>query len=48
MTGEEKNILMQWMQKAANDLLAARILIDANPLILDIACFHCQQATENT
>lgn len=46
MTGEEKNILMQWMQKAANDLLAAKILIDANPLILDIACFHCQQATE--
>jgi len=40
MTEEEKNILLQWTEKAANDLLAAQILIEASPLILDIACFH--------
>lgn len=46
MTEEEKNILLQWTEKAANDLLAAQILIEASPLILDIACFHCQQSIE--
>lgn len=46
MTGEEKDILLQWLDKAAHDLIAADILIKANPLILDIAWFHCQQAVE--
>ncbi len=43
---EEQNILSQWLEKAGHDLIAAAILIEANPLILDIACFHCQQAIE--
>lgn len=46
MTSHEKDILLQWLHKAAHDLIAADILIKANPLILDIACFHCQQAVE--
>ena len=33
-------------RKASHDLIAAEILIQANLLILDIACFHCQQAVE--
>jgi len=41
MTNEEKDILLQWIQKAEHDLMAASILIEANPIILDIACFHC-------
>ncbi len=44
MTREEKEILLQWIEKATHDLIAADILIQANPIILDIACFHCQQA----
>ncbi len=46
MTQEEKEILEQWLQKAAHDLIAAKILIETDPIILDIACFHCQQAIE--
>ena len=46
MSELEKNIVAQWIEKADNDLIAAKILIEANPLILDIACFHCQQAIE--
>ena len=46
MTKEEKEILLQWIEKAEHDLIAALILIDANPIILDIACFHCQQSIE--
>ncbi|HEY5462257.1 MAG TPA: HEPN domain-containing protein [Hanamia sp.] len=46
MTTEEKNYLEQWLQKAEHDLLAARLIIDYQPIILDISCFHCQQAVE--
>ena len=46
MTPDEKEILLQWIEKADHDLMAADILLQANPLILDIACFHCQQAVE--
>lgn len=46
MTKEEKDILEQWVQKASHDLIAAKILIDTSPVILDIACFHCQQSIE--
>ncbi len=46
MTSEEQEILLQWLEKASHDLIAADILIQANPMILDIACFHCQQAVE--
>ena len=46
MTREEKGILLQWIEKADHDLIAADILIQSNPIILDIACFHCQQAVE--
>lgn len=46
MTDSEKDILLQWIQKAEHDLIAAAILIEANPIVLDIACFHCQQAIE--
>ena len=27
-------------------MIAAKILIEASPIILDIACFHCQQSIE--
>ena len=46
MTPDDKEILLQWIEKADHDLMAADILLQANPLILDIACFHCQQAVE--
>ena len=35
-----------WLQKAENDLQSAQRLLEIEPLILDTACFHCQQATE--
>lgn len=34
------------LKKAEHDLIAASMIIDLNPIILDIACFHCQQAVE--
>jgi HEPN domain-containing protein len=45
MTDREQ-VVLQWLERAEVDLRAAEILIEADPLILDIACFHCQQAVE--
>jgi HEPN domain-containing protein len=36
----------EWLIKAKRDLMAAKILIDHEPPVLDAACFHCQQAAE--
>lgn len=46
MNQDEKDILAQWIEKVNHDLIAAALIIDSNPIILDIACFHCQQAIE--
>jgi HEPN domain-containing protein len=46
MTEAEKKHLEQWIEKAEHDLIAAKLIIEHQPLILDIACFHCQQAVE--
>ena len=36
----------EWLQRAKDDLLSARILIEHDPPVLGTACFHCQQAVE--
>ena len=36
----------QWLEKAEHDLLNAETVIKYQPLVLDTACFHCQQAVE--
>jgi HEPN domain-containing protein len=46
MTENEKRHLNQWIEKAEHDVIAAKLIIEHQPIILDIACFHCQQAVE--
>ncbi len=46
MRNELKEYIKGWFIKADNDLTIARMIFEHNPLILDIACFHCQQAVE--
>jgi HEPN domain-containing protein len=46
MKEDERIYLQQWLEKAEHDLLAARLILDHQPIILDISCFHCQQAVE--
>ena len=36
----------EWLSKAREDLLSARILLGHDPPVLSTACFHCQQAVE--
>lgn len=40
------DFIRQWLEKADHDLIAAKVLLEYNPMVLDNACFHCQQAVE--
>ena len=46
MKSEQKELIEKWLEKAKHDELASKSLIKHRPLILDTACFHCQQAVE--
>ena len=43
-----KTYIEAWLLKAENDLLSAQRLLEIEPMILDNACFHCQQAIEKS
>ena len=48
MTQAHKRYVESWLQKANNDLASAARLLEIEPMILDTACFHCQQAVEKS
>ncbi|HWZ35352.1 MAG TPA: HEPN domain-containing protein [Mucilaginibacter sp.] len=46
MTPELRTYIESWINKAEHDLISAQRLLEIEPMILDNACFHCQQAIE--
>ncbi len=46
MTGKAKAYIKKWLEIADHDFEAAQIILEYNPVILDISAFHCQQAVE--
>ena len=48
MTQALKDYINAWLQKADSDIISAQRLIKIEPMILDNACFHCQQAIEKS
>jgi len=44
MTLALKAYIESWLGKEEHDLLSARRFLEIEPVILDNACFHCQQA----
>lgn len=38
----------EWLRKARNDLVSARILLAHGDPVTDTACFRCQQSVEKT
>ena len=46
MTQDDIDYIREWLRKADDDIIIAGRAIDFPPVILDIACFHCQQAVE--
>ena len=48
MNEELRNYIAGWLHKAYNDIIAAQRLMEQDPIILDYACFHCQQSVEKS
>jgi HEPN domain-containing protein len=48
MTAVLKEYINAWLQKAESDIISAQRLLEIEPMILDSACFHCQQAVEKS
>lgn len=48
MTPDFKEYIQAWLVKAEHDLVSAQRLLEIQPMILDSACFHCQQAVEKS
>lgn len=46
MSPEKKEIVFGWYEKADQDILAAEIVSEANPILYDVAAFHAQQCAE--
>ena len=48
MTEDLKEFINAQLLKADHDIITAQRLLDIEPMILDNACFHCQQAVEKS
>jgi HEPN domain-containing protein len=48
MTPALKDYINAWLLKADHDIISAQRLLEIEPMILDSACFHCQQAVEKS
>lgn len=48
MTPAFKEYINAWLQKAEHDIIRAQRLLEIEPMIMDNACFHCQQAIEKS
>jgi HEPN domain-containing protein len=46
MTPEDREYILKWYEKADHDIGNARLVLSYEPLLLDTACFHCQQCVE--
>ena len=48
MSELDKELALQWLEKARHDLFTARLVLDAEDGPTDTPCFHAQQAAEKT
>ena len=48
MTLALQEYIKEWLLKAEHDIISAQRLLEIEPMILDSACFHCQQAVEKS
>lgn len=46
MSENDQHDVPSWLKKANIDLITVNWLVLIEPVILDTACFHCQQAIE--
>jgi HEPN domain-containing protein len=46
MDEAKRELIQEWLLKALHDLIAARLLAQTEPIVMDVAIYHCQQAAE--
>jgi inner membrane protein len=46
MDDAKQTTIARWLAKAKNDLITARTMLETDPPITDIVCFHAQQCME--
>jgi HEPN domain-containing protein len=46
MDDAKQTTIARWLAKAKNDLITARTMLETDPPITDIVCFHAQQCAE--
>lgn len=46
MAPDQRNVARRWLAKADDDVIVARLCSTADPPLLDMAAYHCQQAAE--
>ncbi len=46
MNKDLKEYIEKWFLKAEHDIITAKTLLEYKPMVLDVVCFHCQQAVE--
>jgi len=46
MDEAKRELVQEWLLRALHDLMGARTLAQRNPVIMDVAIYHCQQAAE--
>lgn len=46
MDETKQQFVLAWLAKAENDLITARLLIEQEKRLLDVAVYHCQQTAE--
>ncbi|MFB3789257.1 MAG: HEPN domain-containing protein [bacterium] len=46
MDENKQTSVRRWLGKARNDLQTARAMLDVNPSVTDVICFHAQQCAE--
>jgi HEPN domain-containing protein len=46
MSPKKKDKLSGWYKVADKDILAAKVLLQHEPMFYEILCFHCQQVAE--
>ena len=46
MSKDLEEYIANWIKKATHDIITAQTILEHQPLILGVVCFHCQQAIE--
>lgn len=48
MADAKRKSVERWLSKAERDLITARTILDNEPALTDVVCYHAQQCAEQS